>query len=140
MASFGEQRRQLQAALVSAGLAPSAAAQIANILGNSAQAMRHAGPMEIDTTPAGLRQVTAENLHPARGYGLWFSRIVLQHNPPPVMLAILRAAFRRLAPGISLLVGCGTARACRQRGIEGSGILGVNGKREQTGHQGKGKR
>jgi SAM-dependent methyltransferase len=46
-----------------------------------------------------LRQVTAENLHPAQGYDLWFSRIVLQHNPPPVMLAILRAAFRGLAPG-----------------------------------------
>lgn len=46
-----------------------------------------------------LRQVTAQNLHPAEGYDVWFSRIVLQHNPPPVMLAILRAAFRGLAPG-----------------------------------------
>lgn len=46
-----------------------------------------------------LRQVTADDLHPAEGYDLWFSRIVLQHNPPPVMLAILRAAFRGLSPG-----------------------------------------
>lgn len=46
-----------------------------------------------------FRQVTAQALHPAEGYDLWFSRIVLQHNPPPVMLAILRAAFRGLAPG-----------------------------------------
>ena len=30
---------------------------------------------------------------------LWFSRIVLQHNPPPVMGWLLRHAFRRLAPG-----------------------------------------
>jgi SAM-dependent methyltransferase len=46
-----------------------------------------------------LRQVTAAALHPAEGYDLWFSRIVLQHNPPPVMLAVLRAAFRGLAAG-----------------------------------------
>ena len=46
-----------------------------------------------------LRQVTPAALHPAEGYDLWFSRIVLQHNPPPVMLAILRAAFRGLSPG-----------------------------------------
>lgn len=60
MSSFSEQRRQLQAALVSAGMAPSAAAQIANILGNSAQSMRHAGPLEIDSTPADLRMVTPQ--------------------------------------------------------------------------------
>lgn len=48
---------------------------------------------------AELRQVTAADLHPAEGYDLWFSRIVLQHNPPPVMLAVLRAAFRGLSPG-----------------------------------------
>lgn len=60
MSSFSEQRRQLQAALVSAGMDPSAAAQIANILGNSAQSMRHAGPLEIDSTPADLRMVTPQ--------------------------------------------------------------------------------
>jgi SAM-dependent methyltransferase len=30
---------------------------------------------------------------------LWFSYIVLQHNPPPVIAMILRLAFARLAPG-----------------------------------------
>ncbi|MFN9368777.1 MAG: class I SAM-dependent methyltransferase [Planctomycetia bacterium] len=32
-------------------------------------------------------------------YDLWFSHIVLQHNPPPVIAMILRVAFARLAPG-----------------------------------------
>ena len=57
MAGFSEQRQQLRNALVSAGIGPDAATQIANILGNSAQAMRHAGPVEVDSTPADLRSV-----------------------------------------------------------------------------------
>jgi hypothetical protein len=60
MAGFSEQRQQLRKALVSAGLSPAAATQIASILGNSAQEMRHAGPVEIDSTPADLRMVTPE--------------------------------------------------------------------------------
>ena len=32
-------------------------------------------------------------------FDLWFSRLVLQHNPPPVMAMILRRAFSMLAPG-----------------------------------------
>lgn len=32
-------------------------------------------------------------------FDLWFSYIVLQHNPPPVIAMILRRAFRMLAPG-----------------------------------------
>lgn len=32
-------------------------------------------------------------------FDLWFSRIVLQHNPPPIMAMILRRAFGLLAPG-----------------------------------------
>lgn len=36
---------------------------------------------------------------PDVGCDLWFSRIVLQHNPPPVMSWLLREAFRRLLPG-----------------------------------------
>jgi SAM-dependent methyltransferase len=43
-------------------------------------------------------QVTPDNLHPATGYDLWFSRLVLQHNPPPVTLAILDRTFAGLAP------------------------------------------
>jgi hypothetical protein len=32
-------------------------------------------------------------------FDLWFSRIVLQHNPPPVIAMILRRAFALLSPG-----------------------------------------
>lgn len=60
MSSFSEQRQQLRGALVAAGLSPDAATQIANILGNSAQEMRHAGAVEVDTTPDGMRFVTPE--------------------------------------------------------------------------------
>lgn len=61
MAGFSEQRSQLRSALVAAGIAPDAATQIASILGNSAQEMRHAGAVEIDSTPADLRFVTPES-------------------------------------------------------------------------------
>jgi hypothetical protein len=60
MAGFSEQRQQLRNALLAAGLSPDAATQIANILGNSSQSLRHAGPVEIDTTPADLRFVEPE--------------------------------------------------------------------------------
>lgn len=36
---------------------------------------------------------------PPRPCDLWFSRRVLQHNPPPVIRALLADAFARLAPG-----------------------------------------
>lgn len=60
MSGFSEQRRQLHGALVAAGLSDDAAAKIASILGNSAQEMRHAGQVSLDTTPAGLRSVTPQ--------------------------------------------------------------------------------
>ena len=43
-------------------------------------------------------QVTAADLHPVESYDLWFSRIVLQHNPPPVIAHILDRMFAGLAP------------------------------------------
>ena len=46
-----------------------------------------------------LLQVTAEKPMPGGAFDFWYSRIVLQHNPPPVILAILGMAFRRLQPG-----------------------------------------
>lgn len=46
-----------------------------------------------------FRQATAGDLMPAQEHHLWFSRIVLQHNPPPVIHHILDLAFARLAPG-----------------------------------------
>jgi 2-polyprenyl-3-methyl-5-hydroxy-6-metoxy-1,4-benzoquinol methylase len=41
-------------------------------------------------------QVSPEDLMPAVDYDLWFSRLVLQHNAPPVTLEILDKAFARL--------------------------------------------
>jgi len=50
------------------------------------------------------QKVTPENLHPDTGYDLWFSRLVLQHNPPPVTLAILDRMFAGLAPqGVAIV-------------------------------------
>jgi SAM-dependent methyltransferase len=44
-------------------------------------------------------QSTVERPMPGGRYDLWFSRLVLQHNPPPVMAWLLATAFARLAPG-----------------------------------------
>jgi SAM-dependent methyltransferase len=35
----------------------------------------------------------------AETFDLWFSHIVLQHNPPPVIANVLRRMFSMLAPG-----------------------------------------
>jgi SAM-dependent methyltransferase len=42
---------------------------------------------------------TAERPMPGGRHDLWFSRLVLQHNPPPAMAWLLATAFGRLAPG-----------------------------------------
>lgn len=44
-------------------------------------------------------QAGAEDLMPACGFDFWFSRLVLQHNPPPISLAVLRRAFQALSVG-----------------------------------------
>lgn len=46
-----------------------------------------------------FRQVTAAELMPVPRCDLWFSRIVLQHDPPPIAFEVLRRAFASLAPG-----------------------------------------
>jgi SAM-dependent methyltransferase len=46
-----------------------------------------------------LRRIGRGMLHPDVGVDLWFSRIVLQHNPPPVQLRIVELALARLNPG-----------------------------------------
>lgn len=46
-----------------------------------------------------LTQVTPERLMPVESCDFWFSRIVLQHCPPPVAMNILRHAFRALETG-----------------------------------------
>lgn len=48
---------------------------------------------------AELRHVTLPELGMRPGFDLWFSRIVLQHNPPPVIAMILRRALACLNPG-----------------------------------------
>lgn len=60
----------------------------------AAAALREA---ELDNVA--LAQVTAVDLMPVVRCDLWFSRIVLQHNPPPVTLHVLRRAFHSLMPG-----------------------------------------
>jgi len=47
----------------------------------------------------GLAQARVDRLMPVPGCDLWYSRIVLQHNPPPVIMEILRQAFTALHPG-----------------------------------------
>jgi SAM-dependent methyltransferase len=44
-------------------------------------------------------QSTPEGLMPRGQWDFWFSRLVLQHNPPPVIAHLLRLAFAGLAPG-----------------------------------------
>jgi SAM-dependent methyltransferase len=51
-----------------------------------------------------LLQATSSDIMPARDYDLWFSRLVLQHNPPPVIGATLKETFRRLNPkGVAVI-------------------------------------
>lgn len=44
-------------------------------------------------------QATPDDLHPRTKYDLWFSRLVLQHNPAPVTLEILNKMFTGLSVG-----------------------------------------
>lgn len=57
MSSYNLQAGQIRGALIAAGLPAVAATNIANILGNAAQTMRHAGALEHDRTPASMRLV-----------------------------------------------------------------------------------
>jgi len=45
------------------------------------------------------RKTTVGSLGPPEPVDLWFSRIVLQHNPPPIIMAILKTAFASLRKG-----------------------------------------
>jgi SAM-dependent methyltransferase len=44
-------------------------------------------------------QTTVEAFMPDGGWDVWFSRLVLQHNPPPVIQRVLDLAFAGLRPG-----------------------------------------
>lgn len=60
----------------------------------AAQALAEAGIEGVT-----LAQATAGKLVPVSGCDLWLSQRTLQHNPPPLARAVLRAAFAALAPG-----------------------------------------
>ena len=50
-----------------------------------------------------FRLVTLDTFAMPDGFDFWYSRIVLQHNPPPLIEAILRQALRQLEPnGIAI--------------------------------------
>jgi len=55
---------------------------------------RHAGFKHVTLT-----QVMPDKLMPVESCDLWYSRIVLQHLPPPLAMNILRHAFRALNTG-----------------------------------------
>jgi SAM-dependent methyltransferase len=64
----------------------------------AAAAMKESGHANVT-----LRHVTADDLMPVPRCDLWFSRIVLQHDPPPIAFDVLRRTFASLAPrGIAL--------------------------------------
>jgi SAM-dependent methyltransferase len=46
-----------------------------------------------------LHAATPRDFGMQDGFDLWFSRLVLQHNPPPVMAMVLRRALSLLNPG-----------------------------------------
>ncbi|MCR0985229.1 class I SAM-dependent methyltransferase [Roseomonas populi] len=54
---------------------------------------------EVGAPAAQYEHLGPDRLHPDVRCDLWFSRIVLQHNPPPVIAAILQRAFASLNPG-----------------------------------------
>lgn len=62
-----------------------------------AGAQQHIGGLGLSNVE--LVHATAEDLGMRQPFDLWFSRIVLQHNPPPVIAQVLRRAFALLKPG-----------------------------------------
>ncbi|MGG5820997.1 methyltransferase domain-containing protein [Falsiroseomonas sp. HW251] len=64
----------------------------------------HMAIAEAEAAARGLENLAWHRATPAApmppgAWDLWHSRIVLQHNPPPVMVHLLRLAFAGLAPG-----------------------------------------
>jgi SAM-dependent methyltransferase len=60
-------------------------------------ARSHAAEEELSNIQ--FREVTVDKFGMAERIDLWFSRLTLQHNPPPVMAAILRRTLFRLRVG-----------------------------------------
>jgi hypothetical protein len=61
VSGFSLQAGQLRSALISAGLPADSATQIAAILGNSAQTLRHSGQVTHDRTPKNLKLVSPDD-------------------------------------------------------------------------------
>ncbi|MBV9784676.1 MAG: class I SAM-dependent methyltransferase [Acidisphaera sp.] len=59
------------------------------------QALRRAGVSNVTL----IRLANIETIRTIRNFDVFFSVIVLQHNPPPVMAAILRSILENLNPG-----------------------------------------
>ena len=64
----------------------------------SHMAMAKAQVERSDVANVTFQLVGAANFAMAAPFDLWFSRIVLQHNPPPIIAMILRRALACLAP------------------------------------------
>jgi SAM-dependent methyltransferase len=60
----------------------------------AAETIRRAGRSNVE-----LRRASLPNVGMSEPFDLWFTRLVLQHNPPPIMALILRRMFSLLAPG-----------------------------------------
>ena len=65
------------------------------------EANNHLRMAQSEANNRGIRFVLVEppDFGMTEKFDLWFSHLVLQHNPPPIMAAILRRMFALLAPG-----------------------------------------
>jgi len=68
-------------------------------ISDSHLAMAQEAAREAGAANAGFRLARAPEFGMTEPFDLWFSYIVLQHNPPPVIALVLRRALAMLAPG-----------------------------------------
>lgn len=68
-------------------------------ISSSHMAMAREATQEAGAWNARFRLARAPEFGMPKPFDLWFSYIVLQHNPPPVIAMVLRRAFAMLAPG-----------------------------------------
>jgi SAM-dependent methyltransferase len=84
---------------VSPFLAETFAEVVACDISSSHIALARARLAEARAGNVAVQLVTAQDFGITGGFDLWFSRLVLQHNPPPVMAMVLRRALGLLNPG-----------------------------------------
>jgi SAM-dependent methyltransferase len=80
-------------------LAESFAEVVACDVSSSHIALARTRLAETDAGNVVVQLATAQDFGMTGGFDLWFSRLVLQHNPPPVMAMVLRRALGLLNPG-----------------------------------------